>query len=136
MSSQYPSPSDNSILVLPFTEGIYHDATPLLPVIYQTVLKSIHTCSIVFSTPAFRGKQLYPDLRSRAKVEWDRFHTFLSKVYMTMLEAQWRSGTVLMDVEVHFDGEDGDRGGKLGQEDAQLLVLEGEQARPLRSSRG
>lgn len=106
MSTPIPQP-DHTFLVLPFTPSIYKDPSPLPPIISQVVRSSDRSVLIIFSNPN-HGEQLYTTLRRDPRASFAGLQTFLGRVYATMAEAQWRSGRVLMDVEVRFEGEDGD----------------------------
>ena len=125
----------HTFVVLPFTPDILVDPSKLLPVIYRAALHSTESCTIIFSSPCSDNTQLYARLRKSPGRNWAQFQSFLGKVYAALSAGQWMSGRVLMDVEVRFDGEQGDWGDKLSfakEEDKRLVVLQGESAyRPL-----
>lgn len=125
--------SKHTFLVLPFTPTLLSDPSSLLPAIYGAALHSSLSCTIIFSSPSSSSSssddQLYTQLRKSPRQSWTVFQIFLGKVYATLAAGQWRAGKVLMDVEVHFEGEQGDWGDKLlyaKEEDKRLIVLEGE----------
>ncbi|KAK4688641.1 pantetheine-phosphate adenylyltransferase, partial [Tremellales sp. Uapishka_1] len=98
----------NVFLVLPFTTATYTDPTLLLPIIYRALLAtspSTSTFTVLLSSPS--SPQLFSELRTSPVAHWRSFQTFLAKIYATLAAAQWKSGKVMMDVEVHFDGEGG-----------------------------
>ncbi|ORY33770.1 hypothetical protein BCR39DRAFT_519164 [Naematelia encephala] len=123
----YPSAKRHTVLVLPFTTYVFTNPTILLPVIFATLAHSSYdSLTVVFSSPP-EPAQLYSLLKADAVTHWEAFQEFLGKVYATLAAAQWRSGRVLMNVEVHFDGEEGDWKEKLPPKnaDSQTVILEG-----------
>lgn len=135
----YPPLADHTVLLLPFTEDTYTNVHPLLPLIFQTLTHSSYSAlTAIFSTPSSAEAtdstpsqpidQLYTQLRKDPVAHWTKFQTFLGKIYATLAAAQWRSGRVLMDVEVRFVGEDGDWSEKLDLgrwEDTRVIGIEG-----------
>ncbi|WWD15869.1 hypothetical protein CI109_100293 [Kwoniella shandongensis] len=73
--------------------------------------------------------QLYSHIRSSPQEYFTQFQLFLGKVYAALASAQWRAERVVMDTEVHFDGESGDWEEKLFRgekgDDYQVIMLEG-----------
>ena len=97
------------VLVLPFDQSTYPDPSPVLPVIYRTLVHlpgSITHFHVLFITPGTID-QLYPKLKAEPVSAWDDFQTFLAEVYATLAAGQWTSGKILLDVEVIFGGEPG-----------------------------
>lgn len=138
--------SKHTFVVLPLTSELLSDPSTILPAIYGAALHSAASCTIIFSSPSPFGSsssnsnsksndendQLYTELRKSPRPNWTAFQTFLGKVYATLAAGQWRAGKVLMDVEVHFQGEQGDWGDKLiytKEVDKRLIVLEGKSFR-------
>jgi pantetheine-phosphate adenylyltransferase len=117
----------HTFVVLPFTSDVLSDPSSLLPAIYHSALHSTQSCTVIFSSPS-PETQLYPQLREHPRRHWAEFQTFLGKVYAVLAAGQWRAERVLMDVEVHFEGEEGDWSDKLlyaSESDKRLIILEG-----------
>lgn len=117
----------HTFVVLPFTSDVLSDPSSLLPAIYHSALHSTQSCTVIFSSPSPQ-LQLYGQLRKHPRRHWAEFQTFLGKVYAVLAAGQWRAERVLMDVEVHFQGEEGDWSDKLlyaSESEKRLIVLEG-----------
>jgi hypothetical protein len=144
--THYPSAKDHTCLILPFTHATYTDPSPLLHTIYQVLAQSsLQSLTLIFSTPPpsqntspalpmhdlarAQHEQLYATLVRSPTAHWARFQGFLGTVYATMAAAQWSSGKVLMEVEVHYEGEQGDWAEKLDlaeRRDLQVVGLQGQ----------
>ncbi|WVF72234.1 hypothetical protein IAT40_007046 [Kwoniella sp. CBS 6097] len=142
-----------AILLLPFTPSLLQNPTPLLPVIASTLTQSAtQSFTVLFTTPPDTAvnsrreneaeEQLYTSLKQEPIRHFATLQRFLCKVYTALVYAQMRAGRPLMDVEVHFDGEEGDYAQKLfrtkehvgagagagagnGKEDIQVILAEG-----------
>ena len=123
MSTPLPQ-AEHTLLVLPFTASIYFDPSPLLSPISKIVHASTHSALLLFSTPY--DEQLYTTLRRDPRATFDEFQRFLGINYAALAEAQWEAGKVLMDVEVRFEGENGNWEDKLGKRSWQIVKLTGE----------
>jgi hypothetical protein len=142
MDTDLPS-SDHSLLVLPFTRQLLQlqSPNPFLPLIYRTATTTLRSLTVLFTTPApptpladgaFSSRttqpasQLYVKLRNNPSASVVKLQAFLSQVYATLAAGQWSAGRALMDVEVHFGGEDGGWETRLLQrEGLTVLMLEG-----------
>ncbi|GFZ46183.1 hypothetical protein JCM24511_04430 [Saitozyma sp. JCM 24511] len=145
-----PGTRDHTLLVLPFTPELLDSPHALLPIIYRSVTASLRSHTVLFCTPrpsipstsspalslantdqlhASPSEQLYAALRRDPRAHFHALQTFLGKVYATMAAAQWQVGRVLMDVEVHFLGEDQDHGWETvpKRKGTEVVVLEGHQ---------
>lgn len=121
----------HTFVVLPFTSAILQNPATLLSVIYRAAKNSLESCTVIFSSPG-GSTQFYANLRETPRRHWQGLQTFLGKVYASLAAGQWSVGRVLMDVEVHFDGETGKWGDKLVHvvgNDKRLVLLEGERSR-------
>ena len=98
--------AQHTVLVLPFTPSILVDPTPVLQLVYKTTQESRESCTVLFSTPASAGRDLYTTLKAEPRKYWETFQKFLGRIYATLSAAQWVVGRVLMDVEVGFEGYD------------------------------
>ncbi|OCF45486.1 hypothetical protein I317_00733 [Kwoniella heveanensis CBS 569] len=121
--------TDHAILILPFTSSLLQNPAPLFPVIANALSNAARqSFTILFSaasptqlsgqSPGLDEKEgekplLYATLRDEPISNFVLFQRFLCKVYTALVYAQMRAGRPLMDVEVHFDGEEGDYAGKL-----------------------
>jgi hypothetical protein len=123
------STSKHTYLLLPLTEDLLYDPSPLSQTIYNSAYTSLESCTVLFSSPG--GVQLYDTLRQSPTRHWQSFQTFLGRIYASLAAGQWEAGRVLMDVEVLFDEDHLEREdweGRLnntGKAGARLLVLEG-----------
>ena len=123
-SPKIPLPQAGStVLILPFTLSTLLHPEPLLPIITQAIHCSSKSLLVILSTQS--GEQLYATLHRNPKTNWVRLQRFLGKIYAPMVTAQWAVGRVLMDVEVRFEGEDGDWEEKLGVGAEQTVKLQG-----------
>jgi pantetheine-phosphate adenylyltransferase len=144
-----PGTRDHTLLILPFTPELLDSPHALLPIIYRSVTASLRSHTVLFCTPrpsvlatsssasapatssrihASPPPQLFAALRRDPRAHFHALQTFLGKVYATMAAAQWQVGRVLMEVEVHFLGEDQDHSWEtiLKREATTVVVLEGE----------
>nr|KIR50499.1 pantetheine-phosphate adenylyltransferase [Cryptococcus bacillisporus CA1280] len=109
---------DHTILVLPFTPSLLRDPSPLYsPILDLLPRSSKKSFTVFFSTPAGA----------------------VSSEQSALWTAQWKCENVLLDVEVHFEGESGELGAKLlrgknGEEEYQLIKVEGVQETDLVAS--
>ncbi|WVQ98693.1 hypothetical protein IAU59_005824 [Kwoniella sp. CBS 9459] len=114
----------HAILLLPFTPSLLQNPSALLPIIASTLSQAaIQSFTVFFTTlgnsTAARQQiqqqqqQLYATLRKEPIRHFVLFQRFLCRVYTALVYAQMRAARPLMDVEVHFDGEDGDYHEKL-----------------------
>ncbi|KAK8869854.1 hypothetical protein IAR55_000422 [Kwoniella newhampshirensis] len=92
------------------------------------------SCRLASAASEEPQHQLYALIRNSPREYFQQFQVFLGKIYAASAAAQWRAGRVMMDVEVHFDGEDGDWGEKLfrdaaGRGECQIIRLEGDNLR-------
>lgn len=125
------STPEHTYLLLPFTEDLLYDPSPLSlsQTIYNSAYTSLESCTVLFSSPG--GSQLYDTLRQSPTRHWHSFQTFLGRIYASLAAGQWEAGRVLMDVEILFDEDHLERkdwDGRLkytGKGGARLLVLEG-----------
>ncbi|BEI84232.1 hypothetical protein CcaverHIS002_0408360 [Cutaneotrichosporon cavernicola] len=100
------------LFVCPLTPAILQDPTPLLHPLGYAASQATERCIVLFSTP--NGPQLYPELQAAPKQHFAALSRFLAQVYSVLAAGQWDAGRPLTDVEVRFDGEDGDWALKLG----------------------
>ncbi|WRT67099.1 uncharacterized protein IL334_004065 [Kwoniella shivajii] len=126
----FPSISckDHTILILPFTHSLLLSPETLISTILSTLpTSSKKSFTVVFTSPT--SPQLYGSLLQTPVKHFDIFQSFLGRIYAALATAQLNAGRVLMDVEVHFDGENGPWAEKLFHgrevEDYQILVIEG-----------
>ncbi|WWC90072.1 uncharacterized protein L201_005005 [Kwoniella dendrophila CBS 6074] len=103
----------HSILLLPFTTSILSDPSEIISTILNTLPKSSkESFTIILTTPPQitnknDQEQLYTKLLLSPKAHFETFQTFLGRIYSALATAQSNAGKILMDVEVHFDGEKG-----------------------------
>lgn len=139
---------DHTILVLPFTPSLLRDPSPLYsPILDVLPRSSKKSFTVFFSTPAgsisseqsaiqsisgvgSNQEQLYSLLRRTPQESFKALQSFLGHIYTALWTAQWKCGNVLLDVEVHFEGESGKLGDKLlrgkdDEEEYQLIKVEG-----------
>ncbi|KAL7423918.1 hypothetical protein Q5752_001503 [Cryptotrichosporon argae] len=112
------APTPHVLLVLPLTPELLSNPHPLLPTIYKSLALASTSLNVLFTGP------LYAALRRSRAAAWDPLQRFLGNVYATLAAAQWKTGMVDMDVEVHFEGEDGDVRDQVGTPGL-VLVLQG-----------
>ncbi|WVQ78065.1 hypothetical protein IAT38_000146 [Cryptococcus sp. DSM 104549] len=122
--------AEHTVLLLPFTPSLLRDPSPLFPLILDLLPRSsTASFTVLFYTPLNQGEQLYTVLRRSPRESFAELQAFLGGVYAALVTAQWKCGGVLLDVEVHFEGEDGDVKGKVyrGEDGArpQVIGLEG-----------
>lgn len=127
----YPATAEDAnhhrrvLFVCPFTRSILDDPSPLLRSIGSAAAQATERCIVLFSTPgAGPDRQLYSALRRAPKEAFQALSRFLSQVYSVLAAGQWDAKRPLTDVEVRFDGEEGDWALKLG-EPTFLLGFEG-----------
>ncbi|OWT42077.1 pantetheine-phosphate adenylyltransferase [Cryptococcus neoformans Bt1] len=148
---------DHTILVLPFTPSLLRDPSPLYsPILDVLPRSSKKSFTVFFSTPAgsisseqsaiqsisgigSNQEQLYSLLRRTPQESFKALQSFLGHIYTALWTAQWKCGNVLLDVEVHFEGESGKLGDKLlrgkdDEEEYQLIKVEGVQETDLVAS--
>ncbi|KLT44765.1 hypothetical protein CC85DRAFT_270777 [Cutaneotrichosporon oleaginosum] len=101
-----------ALFVCPFTPAILANPSPLLHALGYAASQATERCIVLFSTPT--GPQLYPALRAAPKQHFAALSRFLAQVYSVLAAGQWEAGRPLTDVEVRFDGEEGDWALKLG----------------------
>ena len=124
-SSWNPLPQANrTVLILPFIPSLLLHPEPLLPIVTQALHCSSRSLLVIFSTPSI--EQLYATLRRDPRASWLELQRFLGEIYASMLVAVWAVERVLMDVEVRFEGEDGDWEEKMGVGAEQTFKLQGE----------
>lgn len=117
----YPATAEDAehhkrvLFVCPFTRAILDDPAPLLHVLGYAASQATERCIVLFSTPT--GPQLYPALRAAPRKHFAALSRFLAQVYSVLAAGQWDAGRPLSDVEVRFDGEEGDWALKLGDLD-------------------
>ncbi|AAW41699.2 pantetheine-phosphate adenylyltransferase, putative [Cryptococcus deneoformans JEC21] len=148
---------DHTILVLPFTPSLLRDPSPLYsPILDILPRSSKKSFTVFFSTPAgaisseqsaiqsisgvgSNQEQLYSLLRRAPQESFKALQSFLGHIYTALWTAQWKCENVLLDVEVHFEGESGELDAKLlrgkdGEEEYQLIKVEGVQETDLVAS--
>ncbi|GMK56803.1 hypothetical protein CspeluHIS016_0306430 [Cutaneotrichosporon spelunceum] len=114
----YPATSEDAnhhkrvLFVCPFTPAILQEPSPLLHALGYAASQATERCTVLFSTPS--GPQLYPTLRAEPRQHFAVLSRFLAQVYSILAAGQWDAGRPLSDVEVRFDGEEGDWALKLG----------------------
>jgi hypothetical protein len=119
-----PVPSDHLLLILPFTQTTLLNPSTFIPPLLELVVDySLKSIVVYFSSPKDH-EQLYSRLENNARDSWSTFQHFLGVVYSALAAAQWQCGKVLLNVEVHFDGEHGSIQEKM-EEDVVAVVLEG-----------
>jgi pantetheine-phosphate adenylyltransferase len=123
MSAANLTETPNVLLVLPFTAGLLRDPSALLRLLFHTAERATSTVSVVFTTPG-SGAQLYSALRAAPRKHFDALQNFLAEVYAALAAGHWAAGRVLVDVEVHFDGELGDWTQKLLATPDRVVLLE------------
>lgn len=128
----YPATTEDAnhhkrvLFVCPFTRSILDNPAPLLGCLGYAATQATERCIVLFSTPnASPDAQLYSALRKSPKASFSALSRFLSRVYAVLAAGQWDAGRPLTDVEVRFDGEEGDWTLKLGGPSF-LLEFEGE----------
>ncbi|WVW83134.1 hypothetical protein I302_105152 [Kwoniella bestiolae CBS 10118] len=114
---------EHSILILPFTSSILSDPTEAISTILDTLPRSaIKSFTVLFTTPPpassssydrQQNEQLYAMLKRSPTKNFRILQSFLGRIYAALATAQLAAGKVLMDVEVHFDGEGGSWDDKL-----------------------
>lgn len=119
---------EHALLLLPFTPALLADPAPVLPTLFLAAQRAAtRTLTVVFSTPAacHDGRQVYVSLREAPRVHWAAFGAFLGRAYSALAAGQWAADRVLLDVEVRFDGEEGDWALKVLAAPERVFVLEG-----------
>ncbi|WVQ70127.1 uncharacterized protein L199_008352 [Kwoniella botswanensis] len=119
---------DHTILLLPFAPSTLSDPSHVVSVILDILPKSsTQSFTVLFTTPSSH-QQLYTTLKRSASRNFKLLQTFLGRIYASLATAQLIAGRVLMNVEIHFDGEDGSLKDKLFSNekgDYQVIVTEG-----------
>ncbi|ODO03418.1 pantetheine-phosphate adenylyltransferase [Cryptococcus wingfieldii CBS 7118] len=120
--------ADHIILCLPLTPALFTAPQPLVALILDILPPSASkSFTVFFSTPKgalanaqslIPGKgsdqeQLYSLLQRSPKESFAGLQSFLGAIYTALWTAQWKCGKVLLDVEVHFEGEGGSLESKL-----------------------
>ncbi|WWD01437.1 hypothetical protein V866_008381 [Kwoniella sp. B9012] len=129
MSSQTTiQQKDHIILFLPFTPSTLSDPSHVVSIILDILPRSsTQSFTVLFTTPGSH-QQLYTTLKQSPSRNFKLLQTFLGRIYAGLATAQLIAGRVLMDVEIHFDGEDGSWKDKLFRSekgDFQLIATEG-----------
>ncbi|WVQ71610.1 hypothetical protein IAR50_001150 [Cryptococcus sp. DSM 104548] len=146
--------ADHVILLLPFTPALFSNPQPIVPLILDILPASAtKSFTVFFSTP--KGvlpneqslipgtgpgqEQLYSLLQRSPRESFAGLQSFLGAIYTALWTAQWKCGKVLLDVEVHFEGEDGDLEakicrGKAEEEEYHIVKIDGVQETDLVST--
>nr|ODN99641.1 pantetheine-phosphate adenylyltransferase [Cryptococcus depauperatus CBS 7855] len=137
--------TDHTILILPFTPSLMKEASPYYSLILDILPKSASkSFTVFFSTPrnastlekistltaTRQEEQFYSTLYRSPQSTFSTLQTFLGGIYSALWTAQWKCGRVLLDVEVHFEGEGGNYAEKLlrgtsDQEEYQVIKIDG-----------
>ncbi|WWC61147.1 uncharacterized protein I303_103726 [Kwoniella dejecticola CBS 10117] len=145
---------DHSILLAPFTPEILLDPSGVVSTLLDVLPKSsLKSFTVLFTTPdpscshtsstsiphtssntsssSRSCDQLYTLLQESPTSNFAVFQSFLGKIYAGLATAQLSAGRVLMDVEIHFDGESEGEGASFNEklfrypgEEYQLLLID------------
>ncbi|KAK6902893.1 hypothetical protein I203_108153 [Kwoniella mangroviensis CBS 8507] len=119
---------DHTILLLPFTPSTLSDPSHVVSVILDILPKSsTQSFTVLFTTPSSHP-QLYTTIKRSPAKNFKLLQTFLGRIYAALATAQLIAGKVLMDVEIHFNGESGSWKDKLFRSDKgeyQVIYTEG-----------
>ncbi|WWC69483.1 uncharacterized protein I206_103424 [Kwoniella pini CBS 10737] len=122
---------DHTILLAPFTLDILQDPSNIISIILDVLPKSsLKSFTVIFTSPSSSTtvqEQLYKRLKESPVLNFSIFQSFLGKVYAGLATSQLSIGKILMDVEIHFDGEDGSWNEKIfrSKGEFQLLLIDG-----------